>query len=57
MIREVDQDELGKFMLADKVTFSSILIQKIREDPSVISIEVIWPEIVKSMQQLGAAST
>ena len=45
----MEQDELGKFMMSDKVTFASILIDKIRQDPTIISVDALWPEIMRAL--------
>jgi hypothetical protein len=52
LIKDLEADEIGKFMMADKITFSSILAEKLREDPGFISSEVIWPEILKALSYM-----
>jgi hypothetical protein len=49
----MEQDELGKFMMSDKVTFASILIDKIRQDPTIISVDALWPEIMRALNQMA----
>lgn len=49
LIKDMEQDELGKFMMSDKVTFASILIDKIRQDPTIISVDALWPEIMRAL--------
>ena len=53
LIKDMEQDELGKFMMSDKVTFASILIDKIRQDPTIISVDALWPEIMRALNQMA----
>ena len=48
----MEADEIGKFIMADKYTFSNILAEKLREDPSFLSCEVLWPEILKALSYM-----
>ena len=52
LIKDMEADEIGKFIMADKITFSSILAEKLKEDPGFISSEIIWPEILKALSYM-----
>ena len=38
--------------MADKITFSTILAEKLKQDPGFISSEVIWPEMLKALSYM-----